>query len=102
MLPELCKKLRAKSVHSRVRIDEDGTEYMIYSFDELLPHHARFVQKCFRGFDHFNETRSRNGLEEYIQGFNKCAALPHYNTCHQLLDVYEELVDERIRSMYGP
>lgn len=97
--PQLCKRLREKSVHSRLRVDENGDEYSIYSFNELLPHHARFVQKCFRGWDHFYETRAHNGLEEYIQGFDRCAALPHNNTCHQLLEVYDELVDERINAL---
>ena len=48
-----------------------GRRYDIFSFQELLPHHARFVEKCFRGFDHFDETRADNGMLEYIRGFEK-------------------------------
>ena len=51
--PVLSKKLRAESKHSPFMTDEDGEEYELYSFEELLPRHVRFVQKCFRGFDHF-------------------------------------------------
>ena len=61
--------------------------YSIYTFDELLPHHIRYVIKCFRGFDHFYETRADNGLLEYIQGFDKRASLPHQQTCLQILEV---------------
>jgi hypothetical protein len=35
------------------------------------------VEKCFRGFDHFNETRSDNGLKEYVQGYNRWASRSH-------------------------
>ena len=68
-------------------IGEDGEEYEIYSFDELLPHHVRYVIKCFRGFDHFYETRADNGLLEYVRGWDKRGALPHAQTCEQLLEV---------------
>jgi len=80
-----------------VRIGEDGIEYSIYSFDELLPHHVRYVQKCFRSFDHFYETRAGNGLLEYVQGFDKRAALPHADTCKQILETIDELVEEKIK-----
>ena len=83
--PVLAKQLRAASNHSPVRIGEDGEEYSIFSFRELLPHHARFVIKCFKGYDHFYETRADNGLLEWVQGFEKRAALPHEQTCKQLL-----------------
>ena len=85
--PELCRKLRADSNYSPVHLDEEGEEYKLYSFSELLPHHERYVQKCFRGFDHFYETRADTGLREFIQGYNKHASLPHVQTCHQLLEV---------------
>ena len=97
--PALCQKLRAASKHSPVEIGEDGEEYVLYSFKELLPHHIRFVQKCFRGFDHFYETRADNGLLEYIRGFDKRAALPHEQTCQNLLEVHEELLDEKIAAL---
>jgi hypothetical protein len=84
--PALALQLRAASAHSPVRIGEDGIEYSLYSFDELLPHHVRYVQKCFRSFDHFYETRAGNGLLEYVQGFDKRAALPHADTCKQILE----------------
>jgi hypothetical protein len=38
----------------------------LYSFKELLPHHVLFVQKCFRGFDHFYESRANNGLLDFV------------------------------------
>ena len=38
--PELCKQVRGRSKNSKVTIGEDGEEYVLYSFDELLPHHA--------------------------------------------------------------
>jgi hypothetical protein len=82
--PDLCQTLRVESKHSPVEIDADGNEYVLFSFDELLPHHVRYVQKCFRGFDHFYETRADNGLKEYVQGYQKRAALPDERTCQQL------------------
>ena len=85
--PALALRLRAQSSHSPVRMGEDGEMYSIYTFDELLPHHIRYVIKCFRGFDHFYETRADNGLLEYIQGFDKRASLPHQQTCLQILEV---------------
>ena len=97
--PALCVKLRAASKHSPVDIDDDGEEYTLYSFKELLPHHARFVLKCFRGFDHFYEARADNGLIEYLRGYNKRAALPHEQTCQNLLEVYEELMEENIAAL---
>ena len=48
--------------------------------------HVRYVQKCFRSFDHFYETRAGNGLLEYVQGFDKRAALPRADTCKQILE----------------
>ena len=85
--PALAQQLRARSAHSPVRIGEDGEEYVMYSFDEMLPHHVRYVVKCFRNFDHFYETRADNGLLEYVQGFDKRATLPCDLTCHQILEV---------------
>ena len=73
--PVLCQRLRANSKFSPVCIDADGTEYSLYSFKELLPHHVRYVEKCFRGFQHFYETRSNTGLLEYIQGYDQRASL---------------------------
>ena len=81
--------------------DENGIEHAIYSFEDLLPHHARFVQRCFRGLHHFYEARSGNGLLEYVRGYNEQAALPHYNTCTKLLEVFEELQDEKIAFLIG-
>jgi len=69
--PSLCKVLRGRSAYSPVVLTEDGEEYELYSFDELLPHHARFVQWCFRGWRHFYEGRSKNGLIEYIHEIRK-------------------------------
>ena len=85
--PDLAKKLRAASAYSPVRMDADGQEYCLYSFNELLPHHIRYVQKCFQGLDHFYETRADNGLLEYVQGFDKRANLPAEQTCLQILEV---------------
>ena len=85
--PEVCRRLRVKSKHSPLMVGEDGEEYELMSFQELLPHHARFVEKCFRGFDHFYQTRADNGLLEYIRGFDRRANLPHEQTCQQLLEV---------------
>ena len=84
--PELAKQLRISSTHSPVRVGEDGEEYTIFSFDELLPHHIRFVMKCFQNLDHFYETRAGNGLLEWVQGYEKRAALPHEQTCQQILE----------------
>ena len=54
------------------------------------------MQWCFRGWRHFYETRSNNGLLEYIRGYDQRANLPSQLTCHQLLETYEELMDEQI------
>eukprot|EP00966_Prymnesium_polylepis_P216109 5002605-Prymnesium_polylepis.1 len=87
----------SRSTHSPVCIDEDtGEEYVLYSFDEMLPHHARFVEWCFRGWQHFYEARADHGLVEYIRGWDRRAGLPCAKTCSQLLEVYEELVDANI------
>jgi hypothetical protein len=84
--PELCVRLQTVSKYSAVIIDEvTGERYSLYSFDELLPHHARYVETCFRGFDHYYETRAGNGLLEYIQRYDRRANLPHEQTCKQLL-----------------
>ena len=92
--PELCKQLRSRSKHSPLQVDEEtGEEYTLYSFEELLPHHARFVQWCFRAWRHFYETRSDNGLLEFVRGYDRRANLPHQETCKKLLEVYEELMD---------
>jgi hypothetical protein len=85
--PEVCRQLRAHSKYSPLHIDDDGNEYSLYSFDELLPHHARFVERCFRGLDHFYETRADTGLREYVQGYNPRASLPCEKTCKHLLEV---------------
>ena len=53
------------------------------------------MQWCFRGWRHFYETRSNNGLLEYIRGYDQRANLPSQLTCHQLLETYEELMDDR-------
>ena len=95
--PELCKQLRSRSKHSPLQVDEEtGEEYTLFSFEELLPHHARFVQWCFRAWRHFYETRSDNGLLEFVRGYDRRANLPHQETCKKLLEVYEELMDEQI------
>ena len=85
--PALAQQLRIRSKNSPTNVDEDGNVYTLFTFEELLPHHARFVQKCFRGFGHFYETRANNGLLEWVQGFDKRAGLPHEQTCQQLLAV---------------
>ena len=83
----LAQRLRVNSSHSPLQMGADGETYREFSFDEALPHHARFVEKCFRGFDHFYETRADNGLLEFVQGFDRRATLPHNETCHKLLEV---------------
>ena len=85
--PELCRKLRADSKFSPVCIGDDGEEYALYNFNELLPHHAQYVEKCFRGLDHFYEARAGNGLLDYVQGWDKRASLPCEKTSQQLLEV---------------
>ena len=60
--PQLAKKLRARSKHSHVQETDEGEFYCEFSFDESLPHHCRYVIKCFRAFDHFYETRADIGL----------------------------------------
>ena len=85
--PEACQQLRVRSKHSPLCMDGDGNEYSLYSFEELLPHHARFVERCFRGLDHFYETRADTGLREYVQGYDRRASLPCDKTCKQLLEV---------------
>ena len=85
--PDLCRRLRSESKFSPYCVDADGAEYRLYNFEELLPHHARYVQKCFRGLDHFDESRADNGLVEYVQGYNQRASLPCAKTCSQLLEV---------------
>ena len=45
--PQLAKKLRARSKHSHVQEADDGEFYCEFSFDESLPHHCRYVIKCF-------------------------------------------------------
>ena len=97
--PVLAKQLRAASKHSPVNIDDDGNEYTLFNFQDLLPHHIRFVEKCFRGFDHFKETRQDNGLLDWVRGFEKRAGAPHRDTCVQILEVYEEWLDERIQKL---
>ena len=62
-------------------------QYELYSFEELLPHHIRFTQKIFRSFGHLYETRADTGLQEYIQGYDKRASLPHEQTCQQIMQV---------------
>ena len=62
-------------------------QYILYTFKELLPHHILYVQKAFRGFDHFYETRADNGLLDFVQSYDKRAALPHQQTCEQILQV---------------
>ena len=79
--PQLAKKLRARSKHSHVQETDEGELYCEFSFDESLPHHCRYVIKCFRAFDHFYETRADIGLLEYVQGFDRRATLPHNETC---------------------
>ena len=97
--PELCMQLRARSTNSSVQIDEHGEVYSLYNLQELLPHHCRYVEKCFRGFDHFYETRSDNGLKEFVQGYDRRASLPHEQTCMRILGVYDELVDEKLQKI---
>jgi hypothetical protein len=95
--PQLCLKLRGDSSHSRVQYDETtGESYELYPFEEQLPHHALFVVKCFRGFDHFYESRADTGLLEWVRSYDKRASLPHLATCQKLLQVFEELVDEKL------
>ena len=62
-------------------------QYCLYQFNELLPHHIRFVKRCFRGFHHFYETRADTGLREYVQGYDKRASLPCEATCQKILEV---------------
>ena len=85
--PNLALQLRIGSIHSRVKKSATGEVYEEFSFKEALPHHVRFVQKCFRGFNHFYETRSDNGLEEWVKGFDQRATLPHLQTANHILEV---------------
>ena len=98
--PELAKRLRLTSKHSGVYLDSNGIEHQVYSFDELLPHHARFVRRCFKGFSHFYETTNKedggNPLLDWVRGFNEKAALPSNLVCKQLLEDFEDLQDERL------
>ena len=85
--PNLAQKLRVGSSRSRLQQALDGEVYEEFTFDEALPHHCRFVEKCFRGLDHFYETRADNGLLEWGQGFDRRATLPCAETCNKILEV---------------
>jgi hypothetical protein len=41
--PDACKKLRLKNVNCPYYVDENGNEVRVMGFEELLPHHVRFV-----------------------------------------------------------
>ena len=73
--PQLSRRLHVGSNHSKLKMSEAGEVYEEFSFDEALPHYARFVIKCFQGFDHFYETRANNGLLEFVKGFDQRATL---------------------------
>jgi hypothetical protein len=85
--PQLAKQVRLRSKGSRIKEDAEGEIYEEFAFNEALPHHVRYVQKCFRGLDHFYETRADNGLEEWVKGFDRRATLPHLQTANQILAV---------------
>jgi hypothetical protein len=85
--PKLAQRLRVGSKHSRSKESASGEIYEEFTFNEALPHHVRFVEKCFRGFNHFYECRADNGLEEWVKGFEPRATLPHLQTATQILQV---------------
>ena len=52
------------------------------------------VERAFRGFHHFYDTRGNNGLLEWVRGFDPEATLPTYSTMTQLLEIFEEEQDK--------
>ena len=106
--PDLWRKLRLSSKHSKAYLDEEGEEIevsverfgptctivpltlnltsvvcslpQLMSFKECLPSHVRFVEDCFLSWEVFYNTRSRS-LKAWMRTLNKRAGLPHRATC---------------------
>ena len=93
--PELWRKLRLESRHSKLVRGEDGEEVELMTFKEALPHHVRFVKWCVRDWQPFARSRSA-ALKNYIRGLNPRAGLPHRETCVKILGVLRTLTDEKV------
>ena len=67
----------------------------LWSFEESLPSHVRFVEYCFLDFEVFHKSRSKP-LKVWCSSLNPRAGLPHRETCIKLLGVITTLVRSKL------
>ena len=69
--------------------------WQLYSFEECLPSHIRFVEHCFLDFEVFYKTRSKS-LKAWVATLNPRAGLPHRETCIKILGVIRTLIEGKL------
>ncbi|KAK3256724.1 hypothetical protein CYMTET_34160 [Cymbomonas tetramitiformis] len=75
---------RISSTHSKVRVEEDGSITELYTFEEALLHHVRYVEHVILDLQHFHTSRSKH-FRAYTAGLDK-----RYVPCSR--DTSEKLV----------
>jgi hypothetical protein len=86
------------SEHSRTRVGEDGSTIELWTFEECLPHHIRFVEWCVRDWQPLHRGRSKS-LKAYVQGLAPAAGLPHYRTCIKVLKIIRALITRKLKKV---
>ena len=72
--------------------------WQLWSFEESLPSHIRFVEHCFEDFEVFHKTRSKS-LKRWASTLNPRAGLPHRTTCIQILGVIRTLIEGKFQAV---
>lgn len=70
--------------------------WQMWSFEESLPSHVRFVEHCFLDWEVFNRVRSKS-VRAWAQSLNKRAGMPHRATCIKIIGVIRTLVQTKLQ-----
>lgn len=88
-------RVRAASIRSKIVKGPDGKLMARMPFQELLPHHIRFVVFCFSNWKHFSMTRAAE-FRDYIKGFDIRAGVPARETCVKIIYIIQLLLQQNL------
>ncbi|KAK3244219.1 hypothetical protein CYMTET_46159 [Cymbomonas tetramitiformis] len=96
--PELATALRLQSSNSKIVLNDDGTVVVLFTFQQALEHHVRFVAWIVTDLDQFHKAKSTS-LRAWIRGLEPRYRPPCRLACERIALCMAELILEKIHDL---
>lgn len=93
--PPEYEQIMSTSIHSKQRVNVDGDVVVMFSFQESLEHHIRFVIWCVLKKRPFFIALDQE-FRDFCQGLNPQYLPPHRETCWKIVKIIVELLQVRL------